>query len=125
MKTARIQNPVAALLSDMLVVFLLFMVCRVAVVKQGPAGACLCCGDDFAMAPAEAVPQVVDTTGAGDNFVSGFIAGLLEGKTARECCCFGTACSALSIQAAGAAAGVRSRDQVEEMYRKHYGNGEG
>ena len=29
MKTARIQNPVAALLSDMLVVFLLFMVCRV------------------------------------------------------------------------------------------------
>ncbi len=29
MKIARIQNPVAALLSDMLVVFLLFMVCRV------------------------------------------------------------------------------------------------
>ena len=95
------------------------------IIKAGTRG-CFYKGEQGCfMEPALSVKPVVDTTGAGDNFVSGFIAGLLEGKTARECCRFGTACSALSIQAAGAAAGVRSRDQVEEMYRKHYGNGEG
>lgn len=98
---------------------------RNVIIKAGTRG-CFYKGEQGCfMEPALSVKPVVDTTGAGDNFVSGFIAGLLERKTARECCRFGTACSALSIQAAGAAAGVRSRDQVEEMYRKHYGNGEG
>ena len=98
---------------------------RNVIIKAGTRG-CFYKGEQGCfMEPALSVEPVVDTTGAGDNFVSGFIAGLLEGKPVRECCRFGTACSALSIQAAGAAAGVRSREQVEEMYRKHYRNGEG
>ena len=95
---------------------------RNVIIKAGTRG-CFYKGEQGCfMEPALSVEPVVDTTGAGDNFVSGFIAGLLEGNPVRECCRFGTSCSALSIQAAGAAAGVRSREQVEEMYQKHYGS---
>ena len=64
--------------------------------------------------PAFAVP-VRDTTGAGDNFVSGFITALLEGSSVREACRFGSACAALSIQAVGTTAGVKNRDQVRDF----------
>ncbi len=75
--------------------------CRVAVVKQGPAGACVCCGDDFAMAPAEAMPQVVDTTGAGDYFAAGFLYAWGNGWTLDRCLEWGGRLAAQVIQVVG------------------------
>ena len=57
-------------------------------------------GERF-MLPALKVP-VVDTTGAGDNFVAGFMDGLLRGADFRECCKAGLEAAALSIQHLGA-----------------------
>lgn len=59
--------------------------------------------------------DVVDTTGAGDNFVAGFIAALLEGKNLAGCCEFAVATAGVSIQYIGANTGVQSRRQVEEF----------
>ena len=53
------------------------------------------------MLPALKVP-VVDTTGAGDNLVAGFMDGLLRGADFRECCEAGLEAAALSIQHLGA-----------------------
>jgi ribokinase len=50
-------------------------------VKMGAAGA-LVVGDDFAVRVQGKDVAVVDTTGAGDSFDAGFIAGLLDGSTA-------------------------------------------
>ena len=51
----------------------------------------------------EALPvKAVDTTGAGDNFVAGFISGLLEGETPAECCRRALIQAAKSIQHIGA-----------------------
>ncbi|WP_258305352.1 carbohydrate kinase family protein [Enterococcus faecium] len=61
----------------------------------------------------------IDTIGAGDNFVSGFISELLKGKTFEECAYFGNAVAAVSIESLGATTGVKSRQQVEEMIKNY------
>lgn len=53
--------------------------------------------------------EALDTTGAGDNFASGFIAGLLEDKDIETCAIWGNACASLAIQHIGATTGVRDR----------------
>jgi sugar/nucleoside kinase (ribokinase family) len=57
--------------------------------------------------------KVVDTTGAGDNFMSGFIAGLVRGWDIHHCCLFGSAAAALCVTRVGPVTAVESFDQVE------------
>lgn len=61
---------------------------------------------------------VVETTGAGDAFVSGFLTSVLRGKTLKECVIFGTACSAQVVQAVGATAGMKDYDTVERFIKE-------
>lgn len=61
----------------------------------------------------------IDTIGAGDNFVSGFIAELLQDKAFEECAYFGNAVAAVSIESLGATAGVKNREQVETMIKNY------
>ena len=53
------------------------------------------------MLPALQVP-VVDTTGAGDNLVAGFMDALLRGENFRSCCEAGIRTAAASVQHLGA-----------------------
>ncbi|MCY1456554.1 Ribokinase [compost metagenome] len=46
--------------------------------------------------------QAVDTTAAGDTFVGGFAAALVQGKSERQAIAFGQAAAALSVTRAGA-----------------------
>ena len=62
----------------------------------------------------------IDTTGAGDNFASGFIAGLLEGQDTLGCAELANCTASLAVEAIGATRGVQSREQVDrrlEAYR--------
>lgn len=63
--------------------------------------------------------EVIDTTGAGDSFVAGFLNALLEGKNNRECCLYGLACASLAVGSQGASSGVRSRAEVEEVFDRY------
>jgi len=63
--------------------------------------------------PAYPEADCVDTTGAGDNFASGFICGLLEGLTLTECAQLANCAASLAIETVGATTGVRNRKQVE------------
>ncbi len=62
--------------------------------------------------------EIVDTTGAGDNFVAGFITAFFEGKDIRSCLRFASACAALSLTCSGATGGVQNRKQVEGYIKK-------
>lgn len=65
----------------------------------------------------------IDTIGAGDNFASGFITGILEGKDIKECAIYANCSAAVSVQYVGATGGVKDRDIVDKMlekYRKDY-----
>ena len=44
----------------------------------------------------------IDSTGAGDSFVAGFISGLLRDQPIEECCRLGTECAAECVQRQGA-----------------------
>ena len=63
--------------------------------------------------------EVVDTTGAGDNFMSGFIAGLVRGWDIKKCCLFGSAAAALCVTKVGPMTAVESFEQVEQFMNTH------
>lgn len=91
------------------------------VIKIGKRGCYLKNGEMEKIVPAfkKASDVKIDTIGAGDNFVSGFIAELLQDKTFEECAYFGNAVAAVSIESLGATAGVKSREQVETMIKNY------
>ena len=75
------------------------------VVKLGADGCLIADGPDHFHEAAFRVP-VVDTTGAGDCFVGGFIAALQRGYGLRDAARFANAVGALSVQALGAVTGL-------------------
>lgn len=58
------------------------------------------------------IEKPVDTTGAGDNFVAGFISFLLEGHDLYDCAKFACATAAYSIKSLGATGANISREKV-------------
>ena len=62
--------------------------------------------------------DVVDTTGAGDNFMAGFITGLLRGWDIRKCCEFATAVGAICVTQIGSNSAVMNFQQVENFMRQ-------
>jgi sugar/nucleoside kinase (ribokinase family) len=66
--------------------------------------------------------QVVDTTGAGDSFVAGFLHGWLRRRTIDECLKFATACGALSTRGVGGTTAQATDAEVESYLHAHAGN---
>lgn len=86
------------------------------VIKLGARGVlCLDESGPETLVPAFKVPQVVDTTGAGDCWAAGFLAGLEQGRPLVQAARLGNAVAALSVQAAGATTGIHSMDQVNSL----------
>ena len=57
--------------------------------------------------------EVVDTTGCGDAYTAGFIAGLADGRSLEEAAHLGTASASLVASGLGSDAGIVDRAQVE------------
>jgi sugar/nucleoside kinase (ribokinase family) len=80
-------------------------------VKFGQGGGLAKAGDE--LVHVEAVPvDVVDTTGAGDSFDAGFLAGRLQGWPIKRCLQLGVACGSLSTRAAGGIAAQPTMDEA-------------
>ena len=62
----------------------------------------------------------IDTIGAGDNFASGFIAALLQGKDIRDCAIYANCTAAVSVQYVGATTGVQNKEMVDKMLEKYH-----
>lgn len=71
--------------------------------------------------PAAKVSKVVDPTGAGDSFRSGFFAGLLAGESLRVCGRMGSVASAFVIEKYGTQAHAYGREEFEARYRENFG----
>ena len=84
---------------------------RTFVLKLGPRGCAIYTAAGEALVPAFDVP-VVDTTGAGDCFVAGFLAAWLRGSSLEEAGRFANAVGALVVQRVGASAGVLSYEET-------------
>lgn len=60
---------------------------------------------------------VVDTTGCGDNFVAGFITGLLHQFNLKQCAELACACGSYNAQFVGAHGSIQSLDQIQMFQR--------
>ena len=61
--------------------------------------------------------EVVDATGAGDNFVAGLTAELLRGACIEEAILFANSCGAICTTAVGAGTALVNRDQVLDFIK--------
>lgn len=62
---------------------------------------------------------VVDTTGAGDSFLAGLVAGILQGMPIREAGLLGAATAACCVTGVGATAGLRSFEDTLHLAEAH------
>lgn len=92
------------------------------IIKIGKDGAYIKGQDGTEMiVPAMKGITPIDTIGAGDNFASGFITGLLEGKTLKECAEYGNVTASLAIQSIGATTGVKNRNLWNDQMAEYRG----
>lgn len=83
------------------------------ILTLGAKGALILDAQGATRIPALPGVTVIDTTGAGDAFNAGLAIALCEGRDLVGAARFGTAVAGLSVQRAGAAASMPSREDVE------------
>jgi len=76
--------------------------CEIAALTRSEKGAFLVTNGDVLHVPAEPIAHVVDTTGAGDLYASGFLHGYTKGRSVADCGRLGAICAAEVISHYGA-----------------------
>lgn len=76
-------------------------------------------GQEFIM-PAYPKAKAVDTTGAGDSFVAGFVWGLLKGMPLKESVRFGCAVASCTVESIGANSAVESISEPMKRYMEMF-----
>lgn len=94
---------------------------REVVIKLGRRGCAIYREDEEVVCPAFTVDSV-DTTGAGDCFVAGFLAARRRGYSPASAGLFANAVGALTVQCIGAVEGVLSEEGVLAWMLKHGGD---
>jgi sugar/nucleoside kinase (ribokinase family) len=88
--------------------------CNIAVVTRGAQGSVVAHGEDVVVAPAVAIPKVVDVTGAGDLYASGFLFGFTQGFDNAKSAQLGSLAAAEVISHVGARPEVNLRKHAEQ-----------
>jgi len=90
------------------------------IIKLGADGAYMLTesGDEL-VSPTYREIKPVDTTGAGDSFCAGFLAGLAQELSFSESLALGNAVGTACISAVGASTGIRSLEETREFMRTH------
>ncbi len=83
-----------------------------AIVSDGPNGAAACNGEELVLAGMYEDVPVVDRTGAGDAFGSGFTAMIAQGKSLQEAVHFASANSTSVVSKIGAKAGILNDNAI-------------
>jgi 2-dehydro-3-deoxygluconokinase len=87
---------------------------KTVVIKMGGKGCLVSDGATMRRIPAHRSPAVVDTTGAGDAFNGGFLAGLCMGYDAMSAAGIGAAVAGLKVRGRGAVASLPRIEQVRK-----------
>jgi sugar/nucleoside kinase (ribokinase family) len=92
------------------------------IIKMGSEGVYVLNDDINALFPPPPVEEVIDTTGAGDSFVAGFLTGINRGMEVVESIELGQAVAARCICGLGATAGVENIENTSLYKREDGGN---
>jgi ribokinase len=93
----------------------------VVVMTLGSEGALVLHNNKISKVKAYEVQDVVDTTGAGDAFAAGLIAGFIEGLDWYQAARLGCAVAAIKIRHFGARSGLPTRRQVDDIVQFRQG----
>merc|ERR1712125_262189 len=76
---------------------------RTVVITQGSDDTIVCVGGHVTKYPVLKLPKekLVDTNGAGDSYVGGFLAALSKGKSMADCCAAGAFAASVIVQRSG------------------------
>lgn len=96
--------------------------CRNVIIKLGGEGCYVMNNKMAEHIPAISNLNVKDTTGAGDNFVGGFMAGLIEGMDIKEAARYATAVAAISVTQSGALTALKDKSQVMTLLSSNKNN---
>ncbi len=90
------------------------------IIKIGKDGAYICekNGERYIL-PTYTDIKAVDTTGAGDAFCAGFLAGLALGRSYRDAGRLANAVGTHNVMEIGASKGIKSLEETEEFMRKY------
>jgi ribokinase len=90
---------------------------RCVAVKMGVNGSLVCDGSEGSVYRVPAfTTKVADTTGSGDSYCGGFLAGLVLGRPVLECAAMGTVSASFTVEFCGALA-IRKPDSGERDER--------
>lgn len=87
------------------------------VIKLGSKG-CYVKNDNIEFYSKSFNVNCIDTTGAGDAFVAGFITGLSSGWNIKECAEFANATGAFCVREIGASVGIKSKEEILSFIHK-------
>lgn len=86
----------------------------VTVITDGPRGGKICVDGKVEFYEGEKVNKVVDTTGAGDAFASGMVAGVLYGKSYKEAVMWGQKNAVAILKHVGAKKGLLTLSEIHK-----------
>ena len=92
--------------------------CELAVVKIGTKGALIKQGNEVVHVGIMAAAKRVDTTGAGDFYAAGFMAGLCEGLTLRQCGTIGAITAGKVIEVVGTTFGEEAWEEIFRLVKR-------
>jgi sugar/nucleoside kinase (ribokinase family) len=89
--------------------------CKVAALTRSEHGSVVVSGDEVHVVPAHPVPRLVDTTGAGDLYASGFLFGYTQGRTLADAARLGSLAASEVISHLGARPEVRLAELAKAL----------
>lgn len=93
-------------------------ICELAVVKVGMKGALIKQGGEVVHVGIMAAAKRVDTTGAGDFYAAGFLAGLCDGLSLRQCGTIGAVTAGKVIEVVGTTFGAEAWADIHRLVDK-------
>lgn len=91
---------------------------KCAIIKCGKSGSIIRTKDGLLRIPAYSDTNCIDTTGAGDSYVAGFLRALSEGYTLKDCGLFASAAASLIVEHIGATDDSDTIEKVRERFRE-------
>ena len=93
---------------------------QVAVLTRGAEGISIYSQAGEQFVPAKAT-HIIDTTGAGDGFTAGFIAGLLRGHNLPDCARLGVVLASFVLEKIGCQTNLPNTTQVDTRFKEFFG----
>lgn len=92
------------------------------VITEGGEGSRILAAEGEYRVPVVPSDTIVDTTGAGDAYTAGFLAGWLRGLPSEQCGRLAATVASFVVEAVGCQTNVPNWTQVADRYERHFGH---